>query len=232
MLIEKGRVYGLTCADCGAELAPRHLSRYKKCKNHFCNNKCRGHFRTGDKHPNYKKETTHPRIVTVNGKRRFLYQIEAEKYMKRLLEEDEVVYSIDGNPFNTTKKNMMVFASNAEMMAYMHGNPTASPVWSGRSKKDCKVGAYTPAKAPVYKLVMCPPGYESMANNIGYCLEHRLVVALHIGRPLTNRKVVHHIDGNSLNNDITNLMLFACGGDHTRFHMGLEVEILFDGSKI
>lgn len=191
MRIEKGRVYGLTCDYCGAELAPKKLSVYKKCKNHFCSHKCKGHFRTGENSPNYKKETVGPRQVVVNGKQRFLYQIEVEKYMKRSLRKGERVYFIDGNPFNTDKKNMMVFASFAEMMAYRRGNTTVKPVWSGRSKKECYQPGetWTSAKRPSKK--------EKL----------RLKLAQILGRPLTDYEDVGFRDGNRKNESVSNLVL-------------------------
>ena len=43
--------------------------------------------------------------------------------------------------------------------------------------------------------------------------------------------VVHHEDRNSLNNDPRNLKVFACAGDHIRYHRGFRVPILWDGAE-
>jgi hypothetical protein len=44
--------------------------------------------------------------------------------------------------------------------------------------------------------------------------------------------VVHHEDRNQNNNDIKNLRVFATNGDHTRYHRGYEVPILFNGNDL
>lgn len=49
----------------------------------------------------------------------------------------------------------------------------------------------------------------------GYVAEHRLVMELKIGRLLTREEAVHHIDGNKLNNEPSNLQLFQTNGRHT-----------------
>jgi transposase-like protein len=46
-----------------------------------------------------------------------------------------------------------------------------------------------------------------MALNDGTVLEHRLVMARTLGRPLTRRETVHHKDGDRTNNDPANLQL-------------------------
>lgn len=45
-----------------------------------------------------------------------------------------------------------------------------------------------------------------------YILEHRLVMAQKLGRPLATHETVHHVDGDSKNNSPENLQL--CQGNH------------------
>ena len=45
------------------------------------------------------------------------------------------------------------------------------------------------------------------AQKHGYIPEHRFVMSEHLGRPLKDFEVVHHVDGNPMNSDISNLKL-------------------------
>ena len=49
--------------------------------------------------------------------------------------------------------------------------------------------------------------FFGMASRDGYCLEHRLAMARALGRALLPTETVHHIDGNPLNNALSNLQL-------------------------
>lgn len=55
------------------------------------------------------------------------------------------------------------------------------------------------------------------ADPSGYVFEHILVFEKETGITVTKDFVVHHLDGNKQNNDISNLCLMTMGG-HTSFH--------------
>lgn len=57
--------------------------------------------------------------------------------------------------------------------------------------------------------------YKAIYINGKYIREHRLVVEQYLGRKLESWEEVHHIDGNGLNNDISNLLILS-KSDHLR----------------
>jgi len=50
-------------------------------------------------------------------------------------------------------------------------------------------------------------GYRMITVNGKQIPEHRHIMAVHLGRALKPEEIVHHIDGNKINNTITNLSL-------------------------
>ena len=56
-----------------------------------------------------------------------------------------------------------------------------------------------------YSLLRMPEHPRAKAN--GYVPEQRIIMEKYIGRFLSMDEVVHHIDGNKLNNDLSNLKL-------------------------
>ena len=53
--------------------------------------------------------------------------------------------------------------------------------------------------------------------------EHRFIIEKQIGRKLTQDEVVHHIDGDRTNNDISNLVILK-RGEHSKIHRKQEIE--------
>jgi len=56
----------------------------------------------------------------------------------------------------------------------------------------------------------------------GYIREHRLIMEKKIGRFLKKSEIVHHIDKNTLNNNIDNLMLLPNVSTHIKLHAKLR----------
>lgn len=76
---------------------------------------------------------------------------------------------------------------------------------------------------------MTSSGYVNVRDTDGimgkagaFVPEHRLVMAIAIGRPLTANEHVHHIDKNKANNNIENLLIVD-PHEHGRYHKGKRV---------
>lgn len=61
-----------------------------------------------------------------------------------------------------------------------------------------------------------------LADVRGYAYEHRVVAEQKIGRRLRRREVVHHVDGNKLNNVPANLEVLPSTAHHAHFEHGRE----------
>ena len=61
-----------------------------------------------------------------------------------------------------------------------------------------------------------------------YPFEHNYIADLYLNNKLSNVNTVHHIDRNTLNNDIHNLMVFKTSDDHKRFHNSKYAKLIYD----
>jgi len=68
----------------------------------------------------------------------------------------------------------------------------------------------------MYLLIFMPD--HPFATKKGYVREHRLIIENNVGRLLLKNEVVHHKDGNTLNNSLDNLELMTAS-EHSRFHV-------------
>lgn len=78
-------------------------------------------------------------------------------------------------------------------------NGSRSPGWRGGRRKTKRgyIRVWMDPEDPMY----------CMSDNDGYVLEHRLVMARKIGRPLLTGEVVHHSNRNKEDNSVDNLVL-------------------------
>lgn len=93
-------------------------------------------------------------------------------------------------------------------------NGQNSPSWRG--------GTYISSDG--YRMVYCQS--KDLDNNIGwksYKKEHKVIYEKFLGRELTKDEVIHHIDGDKLNNNLDNLVLINSDKNHRHIHHQLEI---------
>lgn len=131
-------------------------------------------------------------------KNRYVYEhrLIVEKFLGRLLNENETVHHIDKDKLNNRLENLEI---KCRETAKFPASPGILRVHS-RGK---------------YKSVVIPG--HPYADKRDRVLLHRFIMEQHLGRYLTPAEVVHHKDENTKNNDITNLEIMSSSG-HSSHH--------------
>jgi len=104
-----------------------------------------------------------------------------------------------------------------------------NPAWNGGLTYFKRKGKYANQSI---KYVRCPQEYIAMARKDGYVMEHRLMVAQAMGRPLLRSETVHHVNHDATDNRLENLILFASNADHKRYEHGQAIEPLWQLSRL
>ena len=88
---------------------------------------------------------------------------------------------------------------------------------TGKRYKDREIHEQVHRDGYVYLYGYPLRNYKGQKNTAGVP-KHRYVMEQHLGRFLEPHEIVHHIDGNPLNNDIANLQLLDDQAAHNQFH--------------
>ena len=60
--------------------------------------------------------------------------------------------------------------------------------------------------------------FRGMVDKGNYILEHRIIAARNLGRPLTKEEIAHHKNGIKDDNCPANIAVFSCAGVHISYH--------------
>lgn len=104
-----------------------------------------------------------------------------------------------------------------------------NPAWKGGLTYFKRKGKYANQSI---KYVRCPLEFIPMARKDGYVMEHRLIVAMELGRSLLRVECVHHVNHDATDNRLDNLMLFASNADHKRYEHGQVIAPLWQPSRL
>lgn len=70
-----------------------------------------------------------------------------------------------------------------------------------------------------YRMILCP---EHPRKEGHYVMEHILIIEKHLGRYLTEKEVIHHINGIRNDNRLENLKLCKDCSEHMALHRGKD----------
>lgn len=86
---------------------------------------------------------------------------------------------------------------------------------SGKGRRYCE-DHVPPVRMGNYRLIYRPEHHR--ANRGGYVKEHIVVAEQKLGRPIKQEEMVHHMDGDGLNNCPDNLRVFSSVAEHFAHH--------------
>lgn len=177
-----------TCKQCGKNLSPHQLN--------FCGHKCRGASRTGISSIPELPCKICGTLVRKRPKTEGAGIVCSDACLRESRRRTGKQLAIDGKiPHNPMSEEARKAASKRMTGA-------GCPKWNG-GKTTGGSGKYT--------LVTAPPDYpfpESVSTR-GYIREHRMVMELHLGRPLRKDEEIHHINHDSKDNRIENLQVMT-----------------------
>lgn len=168
----------------------------------------------------YTDNKNHRRIIKLyrGGKKystlyaRYLLAVKLGRY----LTEDETVDHIDNDPTNDAVENLQILSrgDNAAKFVEQRGLPEHGT--TQRYKHGCRCDACKEAKRAAYRKYKKNRQLRD-AGLLIVPINPRIVAREIIGRKLKYNEIVHFLDGNSENIELSNLVIFASRTDYNRF---------------
>jgi hypothetical protein len=181
--------------------------------------------------------------IYYNGKNQFEHRIIAEQKLNRKLFPLEQVHHVDCDKLNNSLDNLYIAKSRSDhnkchaSMEKIGFNFLNVFIWFNQEKKLYQTGGsekFNPAKEygdKVMKEIIILPQIRNEKNEKSkkrYICKYGTLRALHIylveyliGRKLYRDELVHHINGNIEDNNISNLLL-ATRASHKKIHESLR----------
>lgn len=106
-----------------------------------------------------------------------------------------------GHAVRTTREALKAVGVIPRPAGFQQGSAHHAWVGGRTVSKDGYVRVLIREDDPLYSMA------QVKADGVRYALEHRIVMARHLGRPLRDDETVHHVDGNRANNALENLQL-------------------------
>jgi hypothetical protein len=195
------------CEVCGTHF---HKTPYGlKSKRHFCTRKCYFHWRRN--HP-----VKEPNMICDHCGKAF-YRPESQICQNKRIFCSRKCVDRWRSEFQKGRQPKWFVGLKRTEEGYQRWKKAMSgpnnPAWKGGVTYRKRKGRYPSS----VKYVRCPPEFKSMARKDGYVMEHRLIMAQHLGRPLKRSEVVHHLNHDPADNRLENLRLFGSNGEHKEY---------------
>ena len=125
--------------------------------------------------------------------------------LRHLIEVEQLQQRVVGEKLGVPENTVWYYCKKLGLKTQRSGPKSGElhPDWKGGVKM-----------SKGYRYIYSP--LHPFRTKQNYVAEHRLVMEQKIQRYLLPKEVVHHIDGNPLNNEIENLVLFSSNADHLR----------------